>query len=209
MSTYGKFIVFEGVDGVGKSTQAKLLKEALDNLIESDVILTREPGGTKFAEDVRNLLINNKDMTHQAEALLFAAARSDHVYKLIKPNLKKGNWVISDRFVNSSFAYQGLYKEVKDANVWILHCIGSHGLMPHLTITLSDSDLKDRDPFQDRQSLDRFETASEDVIHARAEVFKQMYLKDKTKGIYIKVKDSVEKTHKLILDRVKEYFKIK
>ncbi|MGQ0661924.1 dTMP kinase [Sphingosinicella sp.] len=104
----GRFITLEGGEGVGKSTQAKALAAALrEHGIE--VVETREPGGTPGAEAIRRLLLDGADdrWSAEAEALLFAAARTDHVDKLIRPALQASKWVLSDRFVDSSLAYQG------------------------------------------------------------------------------------------------------
>ena len=103
----GRFISLEGGEGVGKSTQMRALATALrDRGI--DVLETREPGGSIGAEAIRALLLdNNADWSARTEALLFAAARTDHVEKTIKPALAEGKWVISDRYLDSSLAYQG------------------------------------------------------------------------------------------------------
>lgn len=133
--TRGKFIALEGGEGAGKSTQARLLAEALRQRGQSCVI-TREPGGTPGAEAIRGLLLGTEgEGWHpRAEALLFAAARSDHVERLIMPALERGDWVICDRFVDSSRAYQGGGGGLSDAEVMDLHRIGSAGLLPDLTL---------------------------------------------------------------------------
>ena len=132
-----RFIAFEGGEGVGKSTQAKRLVEALANR-GIDALLTREPGGTTGAEMIRKLLLEppGTGWRVQAEALLFAAARSDHVAKAIKPALMAGRWVVCDRFVLSSRAYQGLAGGLGDEEVRTLRQIGSGGLLPCRTILL-------------------------------------------------------------------------
>jgi dTMP kinase len=107
VSQKGKFISLEGGEGVGKSTQARALAAALEGL-GLDVLVTREPGGSEGAEQIRELLLGGpNDWSASAEALLFAAARADHVEKLIAPALASGRWVLCDRFVDSSLAYQG------------------------------------------------------------------------------------------------------
>jgi dTMP kinase len=104
----GKFISLEGGEGVGKSTQVKALAEAL-RARSLDVLVTREPGGSDGAEKIRELLLSGPDdrWSAEAEALLFAAARADHVAKTIRPALERGQWVLADRFIDSSLAYQG------------------------------------------------------------------------------------------------------
>ena len=103
----GKFITIEGCEGTGKTTQIKLLENKLKKKIK--VIATREPGGSNGAEKIRNLIFNSKNENWSAmtEALLHISARSDHLEKIIKPNLIKGKWVICDRFRDSTIAYQG------------------------------------------------------------------------------------------------------
>ena len=133
----GRFIAFEGGEGAGKSTQARLLAEALERQGIS-VVVTREPGGTPGAEAIRRLLLDppGEGWGARAEALLFAAARSDHVERLIRPSVSSGTWVISDRFVDSSRAYQGGAGGLGDAAITALHEFGSEGLRPDLTILL-------------------------------------------------------------------------
>jgi len=104
----GKFISLEGGEGVGKSTQVKALAEALRQR-GLDVLVTREPGGSEGAERIRELLLSGDEERWgaKAEALLFAAARADHVARTIEPALARGQWVLADRFIDSSLAYQG------------------------------------------------------------------------------------------------------
>lgn len=136
----GRFISFEGGEGMGKSTQARLLAKHLEER-GIDAVLTREPGGTPGAEAIRELLLHppGEGWEAEAEALLFAAARSDHVARLIEPAVQKGSWVICDRYLDSSRAYQGEAGKLGDAAVRQLHGIGSHGLLPDATIVLRAS----------------------------------------------------------------------
>jgi len=134
----GRFISLEGGEGVGKSTQAHLLVAALaDRGI--DALLTREPGGSEGAEAIRGLLLSGADerWTIEAEALLFAAARADHVARTIRPALEAGRWVVCDRFLDSSRAYQGVGEALSDADILALHRIGSDGLLPDRTMLLT------------------------------------------------------------------------
>lgn len=135
--TRGKFIAFEGGEGAGKSTQSRLLTAALEQK-GIPVLVTREPGGTPGAEAIRRLLLGTEGdgWNARAEALLFAAARSDHVERLIEPALAVGKWVICDRFVDSSRAYQGGGGGLSDADLLELHRIGSGGLLPDLTLLI-------------------------------------------------------------------------
>jgi dTMP kinase len=113
----GLFIALEGPDGGGKSTILKMLNEAINNdYTQLKVVITREPGGTNnaIAEDIRNILLNKPGVSidYYAEALLFAASRSQHVSDFISPNLELGNIVITDRYVLSSLAYQGVGRDL-------------------------------------------------------------------------------------------------
>ncbi len=138
--TQGKFIAFEGGEGAGKSTQARLLADALTSR-GIDCVVTREPGGTPGAEAIRALLLGTagEGWHPRAEALLFAAARSDHVERLILPVVASGKWIICDRFVDSSRAYQGGAGGIGDADVMELHRVGSRGLLPDLTLLVEVS----------------------------------------------------------------------
>ena len=131
----GRFISLEGGEGVGKSTQAKALAAALRTR-GLEVVETREPGGSPGAEAIRALLLHDQEWTPEAEALLFAAARADHVARTIRPALEAGKWVICDRFVDSSIAYQGGAGGLGFDLVRALHEAGSHGLLPDRTLLL-------------------------------------------------------------------------
>jgi len=129
------FITFEGVDGSGKSTQAELLRDAL-TADGREVVLTREPGGTEIGERVRQLVLNGPAMTPWAEAGLFASARAELVETVIKPALARGAIVISDRYVDSSLAYQGIARGVGVDHVLELNLHAVQGLMPDRTVLL-------------------------------------------------------------------------
>jgi len=135
--TTGKFIALEGGEGAGKSTQSRLLAEAL-RARGLDVVVSREPGGTPGAEQIRSLVLSleGEGWHPRAEALLFAAARADHVERLIRPALAAGKWVVCDRFLDSSRAYQGGGGGLSDDDILTLHRIGSGGLLPDLTLLL-------------------------------------------------------------------------
>lgn len=133
----GRFISLEGGEGVGKSTQAKALEAYLRDR-GFDVVETREPGGTPGAVAIRKLLLLDEEQrwTPEAEALLFAAARSDHVSQVIKPALERGAWVVCDRFVDSSIAYQGGAGGLGYEPIRWLHQFGSKGCLPDRTLVL-------------------------------------------------------------------------
>ena len=133
----GRFISLEGGEGVGKSTQLDALAEALRGR-GLKLLLTREPGGSPGAEAIRKLLLEGDEnrWNPRAEALLFAAARSDHVETTIQPALDRGEWVVSDRFLDSSLAYQGLAGGLGIDAVRDLHRFGSVDFLPDRTLVL-------------------------------------------------------------------------
>lgn len=135
--TRGRLIALEGGEGVGKSTQLALLALAL-RARGHTVITTREPGGTPGAEAIRTMVLDpaGEGWGPRAEALLFAAARADHVARLICPALERGDWVLTDRYLDSSRAYQGGGSGLSDADLLALHQIGSKGLLPDRTVVL-------------------------------------------------------------------------
>lgn len=132
-----RFLTFEGGEGVGKSTQVKRLIAHL-NRVGVSAIRTREPGGTAKAEAVRSFILQGKseEWGPGAEAVLFAAARYNHVSELIAPTLKSGKWVVSDRFHDSTRAYQGMTGGVDERLIGALEQIAIDGNMPDLTILL-------------------------------------------------------------------------
>jgi dTMP kinase len=134
-SSRGLFIALEGGDGSGKSTQGRLLCAWLEGLGHT-VVVTREPGGTEFGRTVRQLVLHGAHVAPRAEALLFAADRAHHVETLIRPALARGEVVITDRYMDSSIAYQGAARdlgvdEVRELNMW-----ASGGLLPTLTVLI-------------------------------------------------------------------------
>ena len=158
------FITFEGLDGSGKSTQAELLRSRLeaDGL---EVISTREPGGTELGEKIRDLVLHGGDVTPWAEALLYAAARAQHVEIVIRPALERGASVICDRYLDSSVAYQGVGRELGLDRVLDLNLAAVGGLLPDRTFLLA-LDVAEIGSRLDREH-DRLERESE-AFHARA-----------------------------------------
>lgn len=136
-SVKARFITFEGGEGVGKSTQAKRLQARLHKQ-GIEAIRTREPGGTPKAEAIRSFILQGRSESWGAgaEAVLFASARLDHVNQLIAPNLEAGRWVISDRFHDSTRAYQGLTGGVDDKLISALEELALNGHKPDLTLLL-------------------------------------------------------------------------
>jgi dTMP kinase len=129
------FVTFEGLDGSGKSTQAERLREALAGE-GREVVLTREPGGTELGERIRSLLLDGGPVSGYAEAALFAAARAELVERVIHPALERGADVISDRYIDSSLAYQGIARGLGVDQILELNLRATRGLLPDRTILL-------------------------------------------------------------------------
>ena len=151
----GRFITLEGGEGVGKSTQLEALAAALRGR-GIEIVATREPGGSPGAEAIRALLLHDHHWTPEAEALLFAAARADHVATTIRPALARGSWVLCDRFVDSSIAYQGGAGGLGFERVRALHEFGSGGFLPDRTLLLqlSEAEAAGRASSRDAEGAD-------------------------------------------------------
>jgi dTMP kinase len=173
--TRGRFITLEGGEGVGKSTQITALAEAI-RARGLDVVATREPGGSAGAEAIRSLLMQGSDDRWDArsEALLFAAARADHVTRTIRPALARGAWVLCDRFVDSSRAYQGGGGGLTDADILALHGVGSEGLMPDRTFLLTVSPTEAARRLTARGGSDRMGSKPAEYQERLAERFVEM-----------------------------------
>ena len=162
----GKFISLEGGEGVGKSTQVRALAETL-RARGFDVIETREPGGSEGAEKIRELLLGGADerWAAPAEALLFAAARADHVHRTIRPALEAGQWVLSDRFVDSSLAYQGGAGGLGIEAVREINAFGISDCFPDRTLVLVLDEGAERARARDTDGSDRIGGRSGDYHH--------------------------------------------
>lgn len=169
----GRFITLEGGEGAGKSTQLRALAASL-RARGLDVVETREPGGSEGAEAIRSLLLTGgaDRWSARAEALLFAAARADHVEKTIRPALAHGAWVLSDRFLDSSRAYQG-QGALSDADIVTLHRIGSEGFLPDRTLflTLPEGEAEARARVRDGDKSDRIGGRDQSFHRAVADAF--------------------------------------
>ena len=204
--TRGQFIAFEGGEGCGKSTQARLLTEWLKTR-GIEVVLTREPGGTPRAEAIRSLLLAPPEGSWQpeAEALLFAAARSDHVAQMIRPALARGAWVVSDRFVDSSRAYQGFAGNLGDEAITRLHEFGSAGMLPDLTILLEVDAVSaaSRADLRDGGNPDAI-GGRDDAYHAEVSAgFQEIAKREHERFALIDGSGTPEEVHARIVDAVK------
>ena len=170
--TLGRFISLEGGEGTGKSTQAKAIVQALEAR-GLQVCLTREPGGTSGGEVIRELLLNGSQDKWgiRAEAMLFAAARADHCSKIIRPAIERGTWVVCDRFVDSSRAYQTVGCNITDEEILSLHQVGSENYLPDLTFIL---DLPDNIAMRRANARDR---GNSDRIGGRNEAYHVQVMK--------------------------------
>ena len=165
-----KFITFEGVDGAGKSTHLTWFAETLRER-GNEVLVTREPGGTPVGESLRDILLN-QTMHAETEALLMFAARLEHIEQVIKPALQRGIWVVSDRFSDASFAYQGGGRGVSVAKLEQLECWVHENFQPDLTLLFDLPVEVARQRLSKNITLDRFEQEKDSFF----EKVRQAYL---------------------------------
>jgi dTMP kinase len=162
----GLFLTIEGGDGSGKSTQSALLAGWLEAQGRT-VVLTREPGGTDFGLEVRDLVLHwHGDISPRAEALLYAADRAHHIATKVRPALDRGEIVLQDRYLDSSVAYQGAGRVLEPAEIRNLSLWATEGLLPDLTILLDLDESLGRDRLKERTKYDRLEAEEQD-FHAR------------------------------------------
>lgn len=166
-NTAGLFVTIEGNDGAGKTTAAKGLEQSLQ-AAGIPVILTREPGGSSIAEQIREVLLDpqNTDMDPMTEAILYAAARRQHLSDIVLPALKAGKVVLCDRYIDSSLAYQGEGRNLGMDQVAALNEIATEGLWPDVTLFLEVSPETARERILARGDLNRLDAESEE-FHAR------------------------------------------
>ena len=156
----GYFITFEGPDGAGKTTVINEVVKAIQGQCKREILVTREPGGSKIAEKIRDIILDpaNTEMNAKTEALLYAASRSQHVSEIINPALKRGDLVMSDRFVDSSLAYQGQGRGLGIDEGAQINAFATGHLEPDLTIFL------DLDPAQGLARIAKVRSGSEDRL---------------------------------------------
>lgn len=194
----GRFIAFEGGDGSGKSTQAARLAESLD------AVLTREPGGTTVGGKIRELVLDpaHRNMTDRTEALLMAAARAQHVEERILPDLAAGRDVVSDRFVASSLAYQGVGRGLGVETIAELNEFATGGIEPDVTVLL------DTDPAAARErlghDLDRIEEAGADLGRKVVETYRTLAAASPDRWVVIDANGQVDDVAALVIAAVKE-----
>lgn len=195
----GLFITFEGVDGCGKSTQIGFLAEHLEKL-GHDVLLTREPGGSDISEQIRSLLLDarNSSMTPETEALLYAAARAQHVEEVIRPALQAGKTVISDRFLDSSLAYQGGGRGLGHALILMLNAPAVGILRPDLTFFLDFPPQKAFERMRRTGQYDRLERQEAAFFERLYQDFQQIQAADPERVRRIDVSGSKQETQQKI-----------
>jgi dTMP kinase len=194
----GKLISFEGIEGVGKSTTINSIKKILETKGLS-VFCTREPGGTKYGESLRNILLNNKSViSPEAELLLLFSARRQHIEEVIKPQLAKGKWILCDRFIDASIAYQGYGKKVNIKKIDLLISNFTENILPDLTIFFDLPYDLAKKRFPKSKKKDRFETLDD---HFFNDVYKG-YLKQVNKNKKRIKKIDANKTKSEVRDQI-------
>ena len=198
----GLFIVFEGGDGSGKSTQVGRLVEAL-RASGRTVVPTREPGGTRIAEKIRQIILDpqNLELCDRAEALLYAASRAEHVHHVVRPALERGEIVVSDRYMDSSIIYQGLGRglgadAVRDLNLW-----ATEGLRPDLTIVL---DVPAHFGLDRVGTPDRLELAPREMHERIRDYYLQMAASDPSHYFLISAEQTIDAIADSVRSRVDE-----
>ena len=201
-TTQGIFVAFEGGEGTGKSTQSKLLAQWLEQEGET-VLLSREPGGTELGKDLRKILLGHEtgDISPRAEALLYAADRAHHVYSVIRPALDRGEVVISDRYFDSSAAYQGAGRVLNPTEVARISRWATESLYPTLTILI---DLPAEIGLGRLQSRDRLEAESNDFHERVRQEYLQIAMMDPERYFVVDGTQSVEEISTQITARVAE-----
>ncbi|OTA26507.1 dTMP kinase [Alloscardovia macacae] len=189
MTSTGLFISLEGVDGVGKSTQAERLR-AFFEARGRTVVMTREPGGTALGVQIRRMLLHGDDVSPRAEALLYAADRAHHVATVIRPALEAGHVVISDRYIDSSLAYQAGGRELSQADIRELSEFATGGLWPQRTYVLDMSFEASRARLTGEP--DRLESAGSAFFERTREAFLELARADEARCRVVDASQSVE-----------------
>ena len=205
MSERGRFITLEGGEGAGKSTQLKALAAALRER-GIDVVETREPGGSEGAEKVRELLLSGSDdrWSAEAEALLFAAARTDHLDKVIRPAILSGKWVLSDRFVDSSLAYQGGAGGLGIEAVRAINAFGIGEWFPDRTLVLALAEGGARARARDNEVGDRIGGRSESYHQKVDLAFRQIASEEPERVRIVDASGSPEEVTQRLIDAIED-----
>ena len=201
----GRFIILEGGEGAGKSTQLKALAAALRGR-GMTVVETREPGGSEGAEKIRELLLTGDEerWSPRAEALLFAAARTDHVDKVIRPALEEGKWVLSDRFVDSSLAYQGGAGDLGIEAVREINNFGIGDCYPDRTLVLALAQGGARARARDNEDSDRIGGRPENYHQKVDLAFRQLASEEPERVRIIDASGSPDDVTRRLLDALQD-----
>jgi dTMP kinase len=198
----GVFITFEGGDGSGKSTQARLLADWLQSTGRT-VMQTREPGGTELGLELREIVLHRRgDIAPRAEALIYAADRAHHIATKVRPAIERGEVVIQDRYLDSSVAYQGAGRvldgaEIRDLSLWAIE-----GFLPDLTILLDLDESVGRDRLKQRTKYDRLEAEQAD-FHARVRAgYLELAAAEPERFLVLPATDSIQSLAAAIKSRV-------
>jgi dTMP kinase len=193
------FVSLEGVDGSGKSTQAKLLAEALG----PETLLIREPGGTDAAERVRELLADPAlEIDPFAELLLFSAARADLLERVVRPTLERGGTVVADRYADSSVAYQGGARGLGTSHVLSLVDMTIDGLWPDLTVYLR---IDPEVGLGRADGLDRFEAEGVELQRAVAEAYDEIAQIASDRVVVVDAEGTVDEVHERVMQAVRDH----
>jgi dTMP kinase len=205
VTTRGRFITLEGGEGAGKSTQARGLAEALKQR-GLDVLVTREPGGSEGGEKIRELLLEGAEgrWGARAEALLFAAARADHVEKTIGPALESGRWVIADRFIDSSLAYQGGAAGLGIEAVRTINAFAIGENFPDRTLVLMLDEGAQRAHARDGGVSDRIGGRDADYHHKVDVAFRLVAAEEAERVKLVNASGSPEEVTKRLLDAIQD-----
>ena len=200
------FITFEGIDGCGKTTQIKLLADYFISR-GKDVLSLREPGGTAFAEKIRDILLSRSNqISPMTELFLFEAARSDLVNNVINPALAQGKFVLCDRFFDSTTAYQGYGRRLGIDDINRLNLIATHNLKPDITffmdIPIEISHLRSR-----KKDFDRIELAGDGFFQRVIDGFAELSEQEPLRIFRIDASGSIEETRLKILDIIEKFEK--
>ena len=201
----GLFITFEGIEGCGKSTQAQMLKEYLQSK-QIPVFLTREPGGPKISEDIREILLsnNNIEMLDRTEVLLYMASRSQHTGQWILPKLNQGMVVISDRYYDSTIAYQGAARKIDRNIIDSLTKYATFGLQPEITF-LVDLPAEVGLSRIKQQDADRLEQESLDFHRNVRKGFLEIAKAEKDRYIILDGSKSIDEIHEDIIKNINKF----
>lgn len=201
----GIFISMEGPDGAGKTTQIELLETYLEKK-GYEILITREPGGTKISESIRSILLDksNLEMDYMTEALLYASARAQLVAEVIKPGVAAGKVVISDRFIDSSAVYQGMARGLGVENAYKINEFAIQGMMPRLTIHLDLPASVGIMRKKNQAELDRMELEKTEFHEKVAEGYRQLARMFPERIYTIDATLPVEEIHRLIMSKLEE-----